>query len=80
MKDYALSAPYMKTLITNLINEPATPEDIKKLPAYTWEATSESMSRFLASLKREFGSVKGYLEMGGAEKSLFVRLEKALLI
>ena len=78
--DYILSAPYMKDLITRLMNEPGTPEDIRNLPAYTWEASSASMVRFLSSLKREFGSVRGYLAMHGAETSLFNRLEKALLI
>ena len=78
--DYLLSAPYMPDLVTRLMNEPGTPEDIKNLPAYTWEATSSSMRWFLSSLKREFGSARGYLEMHGAEKSLFGRLEKALLI
>ena len=78
--DYILSAPYMKDLITRLMKEPGTPEDIKNLPAYTWEATSASMTWFLSSLKREFGSARGYLKMYGAETSLFDRLEKALLI
>ena len=78
--DYILSAPYMKDLITRLMNEPGTPEDIKNLPAYTWEATSASMAWFLSSLQREFGSAKGYLERYGADTSLFDRLEKALLI
>jgi protein-tyrosine phosphatase len=78
--DYILSAPYMKDLITRFMNEIGTPEDIINLPAYTWKATSESMTWFLTSLKHEFGSARGYLEMHGAETSLFDRLEKALLI
>lgn len=78
--DYIMSAPYMKSLIPQLMSEPGTPEYIKKLPAYTWEATSESMAWFLSSIRREFGSARGYLEMHGAEASLFHRLETALLI
>ena len=78
--DYILSASYMPDLVTRLMEDPETPEEVKNLPAYTWEATSESMRWFLSSLKREFGSARGYLEMHGAEKSLFGRLEKALLI
>jgi hypothetical protein len=70
----------MKDLVIRLMNDPGTPEDIKNLPAYSWEATSASMAWFLAALKREFGSARGYLEMHGAETSLFSRLEKALLI
>ena len=78
--DYILSASYMPDLVTRLMEDPKTPEEVKNLPAYTWEATSESMRWFLSSLKREFGSARGYLEMHGAEESLFNRLEQALLI
>ena len=78
--DYILSAPYMRDLIANMMNDPNTPEEEKNLPAYTWEATAESMAVFLTGLKREFGSARGYLEMNGADKSLFQRLEKALLV
>ena len=78
--DYILSAPYMADLVASMMNDPGTPEEEKNLPAYTWEATAESMAVFLTGLKQEFGSARGYLEMNGADKSLFQRLEKALLI
>lgn len=77
--DYILSAPYMRELVAGMMNDSNTPEEEKNLPAYTWEATVESMALFLTGLKREFGSARGYLEMNGADKSLFGRLEKALL-
>ena len=77
--DYILSAPYMRELVAGMMNDSNTPEEEKNLPAYTWEATAESMALFLTGLKREFGSARGYLEMNGADKSLFGRLEKALL-
>jgi protein tyrosine/serine phosphatase len=78
--DYILSAPYMRELVASMMNDPGTPEEDKNLPAYTWEATAASMALFLSTLKQEFGSARGYLEMHGADKSLFERLEKALLI
>jgi protein-tyrosine phosphatase len=78
--DYTLSAPYMRDLVANMMNDPNTPEEEKNLPAYTWEATPESMEIFLTGVKQEFGSARGYLETHGASKSLFARLEKALLI
>jgi protein-tyrosine phosphatase len=78
--DYILSAPYMRDLVANMMNDPNTPEEEKNLPAYTWEATAESMALFLTGLKPEFGSARRYLEINGAEKSLFDRLEKALLV
>ena len=80
IRDYVMSKPYMENLITRVMNEPETPEEIKNLPAYTWEATSTAMAWFLNSLEREFGSVRKYLEIYGAEASLFDRLEKVLLI
>jgi hypothetical protein len=38
------------------------------------------MELFLTGLRQEFGSARGYLEMNVADKSLFQRLEKAMLI
>jgi protein-tyrosine phosphatase len=80
INDYTLSAPYMRDMVASMMNDPGTPEAEKNLPAYTWEATAESMTLFLTGLRQEFGSARGYLEMNGADKSLFERLEKALLI
>jgi protein-tyrosine phosphatase len=79
IEDYTLSAPYMNDLITRLMNEPGTPDDIKNLPAYAWEAAPESMALFLSTIKREYGSARGYVEAQGAELSLIHRLERALL-
>jgi protein-tyrosine phosphatase len=80
IEDYTLSALYMQDMVAGMMNDPGMPDDVKNLPAYTWEATAESMALFLSGLKREFGSARGYLEMNGADKSLFKRLEQALLI
>jgi hypothetical protein len=70
----------MRDLVANMMNDPGTPEEEKNLPAYTWEATTASMETFLTGLKQEFGPVREYLEMNGADKSLFERLEQALLV
>jgi protein-tyrosine phosphatase len=78
--DYILSAPYMADMVAGMMKDPGTPEEEKNLPAYTWEATAESMALFLSGLKQEFGSARGYLEINGADRSLFERLAKALLI
>jgi hypothetical protein len=37
------------------------------------------MEWFLSNIKREYGSAREYLEIEGAEKALFERLEQALL-
>jgi hypothetical protein len=56
------------------------PQDVRDLPDYQWEATAESMSLFLAALRREYGSAQGYLMAHGAESSLCDRLKQALLV
>ena len=61
-------------------NDPAAPPEVKELPDFQWEASAESMARFLALLRREYGSVAGYLEAQGVDKSLPQRLEEALLV
>lgn len=80
IEDYALSAPYMIELISSKNRHPEIDATVKVLPEFLWEATPESMALFLATLVREYGSVKGYLESHGAEPSLINRLETALLV
>jgi len=79
IEDYTLTAPYMKEFINRWNNDPKTAEVHKNLPEYQLEASPESMALFLSTLKREYGSVRGYVEAQGAEVSLIHRLEKALL-
>jgi hypothetical protein len=62
-----------------LNRDPEMAEDAKDLPKYFWEAAPESMRLFLSEVNREYGSIRGYLEIHGAEVSLFNRLEQALL-
>lgn len=79
ISDYVLSAPYMEALLAQVKKDPGTPEDIKNLPDWTWEATPFSMAFLLSSLKSEFGSARKYLQNHGATNSLFDRLKKALV-
>ena len=78
--DYSLSAPFMLELRDRWRNDPAAPPEVKEVPDFQWEASAESMTRFLALLRREYGSVAGYLEAHGADNSLPQRLEEALLV
>jgi protein-tyrosine phosphatase len=78
--DYTLSARYMNEMLDRLNSDPATPEYMKTLPGYTWEAAPESMALFLSALQQEYGSIRGYLKERGAETSLFDRLEQSLLV
>ena len=77
--DYTLTAPYMEELINRWSNDPKAPGDLKNVPGYLLEASPESMMFFLSTLKREYGSVRGYVEAHGGEVSLTHRLETALL-
>ena len=79
IKDYSLSTPYMEELLSSADNDAKMEEAIKNLPRYFWDAAPDSMALFLSTLRREYGSTKGYLESAGVESSLIVRLEKALL-
>jgi protein-tyrosine phosphatase len=78
--DYTLTSPYMKEIFDRLHSDPDVPEFVKNLPGYTWEASAESMVLFLTELKREYGSIREYVEAQGADRTLFHRLEKTLLV
>lgn len=78
--DYILSAPFMPAIRDRLTSDPAASPEVKELPAFQWEASAESMARFLALLRREYGSAAGYLKSQGADTSLARRLKDALLV
>ncbi|HKW91574.1 MAG TPA: tyrosine-protein phosphatase [Methylomirabilota bacterium] len=78
--DYALSAPLMKDIRDRMNRDPETAQAVKDLPDLHWEASAESMAAFLALLRREYGSVDGYLKANGARSSLVDRLKGALLV
>ena len=76
--DYTLSAPFMPELRDRWRNDPAAPPEVKEVPDFQWEASAESMARFLALLRRDYGSTTGYLKAHGADDALLQRLEEAL--
>ena len=77
--DYSISQAHIEALLNRLKSQPQMAEDLKSLPEYFWTAAPDSMALFLATLKEEYGSVRGYLKTQGADLSLIHRLEKALL-
>ena len=79
IEDYALSEPYMDELLARLKNNPQKNDPPLDIPEYFWKASPESMGLFLDSLRRDYGSIEGYLEFMGSEPSLIERLEKVLL-
>jgi protein-tyrosine phosphatase len=80
IEDYALSAPYMATIIERMNGKPETAERVKRIPAMFWGALPESMARLLAEIRQAHGSTAQYLMENGADASLVARLEKALLV
>jgi len=78
--DYTLSAPFVPEIRSRLTNDPTASPEVKELPDFHWDASAESITRFLVLLRREHGSVAGYLEAQGADRSLPRRLEEALLV
>ena len=78
--DYTLSAPFIPEIRRRLTSDPAVRPAVEALPAFQWEALAESMARFLALLRREYGSAASYLEAQGADDSLPERLDAALLL
>jgi protein-tyrosine phosphatase len=79
IEDYSLSGPYMEE-IRKLVETDPHGEDVKALPDFFWKASPESMAMLLNTLRKDYGSVEGYLEFMGSEPSLIERLESALLI
>src|SRR5215470_11739224 len=79
VEDYALSAPLMKDIRDRMNSDPETAQAVKDLPDLHWAASAESMTAFLSLLRREYGSVAGYLKANGARSSLVDRLKAALL-
>lgn len=80
VSDFLLSAPYVKTVAKRIKSDPKLSEDHKSLPEYFWKVSSESMTMFLAGLKKEYGSTREYLQVNGAKPSLFTQLESDLLV
>jgi protein-tyrosine phosphatase len=78
VNDYCLSAPYSEILFNRVKIETRASEEVKSLPDYFWKVAPKSMLLLLTMLKQEYGSVREYLKVQGANDSLFKRLEKVL--
>jgi len=80
IEDYCLSEPYMDIILETVKNDPKLAEGVKSLPEYFWKASPRSMKLFLDTLRKEYGSVEGYLQSVGGDSTLAERLRKALLV
>lgn len=79
INDYHMTTPHMAQFIERMKDIPEAADMLKNLPAYFWEASRESMELVLAETRRDFGSLRGYMEAQGVDNGLFDRLEEALL-
>jgi len=78
--DYVLTSPSMEDVKQRICSDPETSDEVRNLPDFTWRAPPQFMETFLKGLKEEYGSAAGYLKKYGADRTLFKRLEKALLV
>ncbi len=79
IEDYALSSRYIGEAYDALRADPEQAANLELLPPHAFEARPETMATTLATLRSEYGSIREYLETGGAGPSLFQQLEAALL-
>jgi len=80
IEDYTLTAPHMKAFLDRWDNDPVTEDIHRNLPGYHMLAAPESMDLFLATLRREYGSIADYFYRQGMEPTLVENLKKALLV
>jgi protein-tyrosine phosphatase len=78
--DYALTGRHLQKFIDRWNNDPMTKDVHRNLPEYQLKLHPEVITALLVTLRKQYGSVWDYLASFGAEKSLFGRLEKALLV
>jgi protein-tyrosine phosphatase len=79
INDYYLTTSHMPGFIERMKEIPQAADMLENLPAYFWEASRESMALVLSEVRRNYGSIRGYLGTHGCDVSLFRRLESALL-
>ena len=80
IEDYTLSGPYMEELLEQIKSNPEAEANVPEVPDYFWKAVPESMEIFLTTLRKQYGSIPGYLKSMGSADGLIERLEKALLV
>ena len=77
--DYNLTTRHMPKFIERMKGIPEAAKMLDELPAYFWEASKESMAMVLSEIRRDYGSLRGYLELHGVDSGLFNRLESTLV-
>jgi protein-tyrosine phosphatase len=79
IEDYTLSEPYMDEMLAKIKADPKKGEGVPDIPEYFWKASASSMQKVLDTLKKDHGSVEGYLTGMGMDAALPRHLQKLLL-
>jgi protein-tyrosine phosphatase len=79
IQDYALSEPYMDDLLAKIRATLKKDTNAPKIPDFFWKAPADSMKMLLTMLRKEYGSVEGYLKEMGMPAKLPKQLQKGLL-
>jgi protein-tyrosine phosphatase len=79
IEDYTLSGPAVEKLRETMSQSPTDREFVNRFPVHFWKAAPESMALFLSSLKKQNGSIVGYLINLGVDTYLIEGIRKSLL-
>jgi protein-tyrosine phosphatase len=77
--DYNLTESYMAEFKKRLKDTPRGVRMLENLPDYVWEARSDSMISVLSEIRRQYGSMREYLQSFGIHPLLFAQLERSLV-
>jgi protein tyrosine/serine phosphatase len=78
--DYAKSAEALEALYSFWAKNPAsTIEKARHTTPHVMGAPREAMAAMLTAIRRDYGSMRGYLKASGADAGLFQSLEETLL-
>ena len=79
IKDYTLTSQYMEGRVKRAESDPVLAERRRQSPQWLFNPAPENMAILLSYLRREHGSVRGYVEAQGGNDALFQGLEDSLL-
>ena len=78
--DYALSDAYVGRVHERTRANPDAAKLLDRIPPQFFEARAETMEAVLASVRREYGSMGGYVAAQGVDPSVLRRLKDTLLV
>jgi len=79
VQDYVVSVRYFGPLLDRLRSDPARSHILQRLPPSWWEIRPEIMEVMLDFVRREYGSMRGYVKAHGVNQETLRLLEERLL-